>query len=142
MFVIQTSPPLTFADLREYSPFVNRFTKLSLGGSKGTDTCSQLYSEVGRRIRKQRTRLGMTQQELADAVNLTRPSIANIESGRQCFLVHTLFEIALTLEMNPHELLLPLRTKSTPSLSRVIESYNGVGHHWIREALGSSRTEG
>src|SRR5438046_750770 len=101
MFATQTSKALTSGDSRRYSFFVNPFTKLSSSGSEGASPYSRLYLEVGRRIRKQRMRRGLTQQELADAIKLTRPSVANIECGRQCFLVHTLFEIAQTLEMSP-----------------------------------------
>ncbi len=42
---------------------------------------------------------GMTQSELATAVGLTRTSITNIEKGRQKLLVHTLLDIALSLDV-------------------------------------------
>lgn len=38
---------------------------------------------IGARIRELRIERGMLQKELAEAVGLTRPSITNIEAGRQ-----------------------------------------------------------
>jgi len=41
------------------------------------------WAEIGRRIRDARVGAGLTQDELAGAVGLTRASIANVEAGRQ-----------------------------------------------------------
>jgi transcriptional regulator with XRE-family HTH domain len=38
---------------------------------------------VGERVRSLRTGRGLTQRELADRVRISRPSIANVEAGRQ-----------------------------------------------------------
>lgn len=47
-----------------------------------------IYHTLAERIKAARKNSGMTQQELADAVGLTRVSIANIESGRQRLMFH------------------------------------------------------
>jgi transcriptional regulator with XRE-family HTH domain len=49
------------------------------------------------RIRKKRLRQKMTQQELADAVGLSREHIAVIESGKSIPKVSTLLKIAEAL---------------------------------------------
>jgi len=56
------------------------------------------YVEVGERIRSARQEGGLTQDALAEAVNLTRTSIGNIESGRQRPLLHTVAAIARALK--------------------------------------------
>jgi len=47
----------------------------------------------------------MSQAGLAAAVGLTRTSISNVEKGRQKLLLHTFFEVAETLEVDPARLL-------------------------------------
>jgi DNA-binding XRE family transcriptional regulator len=39
--------------------------------------------EVGYRVREHRRRSGMNQQQLADLIGLSRPSISNVEAGNQ-----------------------------------------------------------
>lgn len=67
------------------------------------DNGKLLYQEVGSRIKHARG--PRKQQEIADAVGLSRTSITNIEQGRQKILLHTLFEIASALKVAPQELL-------------------------------------
>jgi transcriptional regulator with XRE-family HTH domain len=63
-----------------------------------------LYDELGKRIRKYREAKGWTQLELSMNVQLTRTSIANIESGRQRIQVHQLYKFAEVLGVPPFEL--------------------------------------
>jgi len=63
------------------------------------------YKQVGQNIRRARVALQKTQDELAIAVGLPRTSISNIEQGRQQILLHTLFEIARTLNAAPDDFL-------------------------------------
>lgn len=55
---------------------------------------NRLYSEIGRIIQAERAKKGLTQEELGSAIGLSRPSVTNLEKGRQGILIHTLFEIA------------------------------------------------
>lgn len=64
-----------------------------------------VYEAVGARIHELRKQRGMTQDQLASQVDLTRTSITNIEAGRQKILLHTLFELAAALGVEPLELL-------------------------------------
>lgn len=52
---------------------------------------------IGDRIRRARTAADITQADLAKAVGLSRPSIANAETGNQNLTVATLFAIAAKL---------------------------------------------
>lgn len=63
------------------------------------------YARLGRRIANLRKAAAMTQQELGDAVGLSRTSITNIEKGRQSLQVFTLQRIATHLRVSMHALL-------------------------------------
>ncbi len=67
-----------------------------------------LYLAVGKAIAVRRDELELTQQALADAVGLSRASLANIETGRQKILLHYLYRIAATLKVPRIEDLLPV----------------------------------
>lgn len=43
----------------------------------------QAWTELGERLRGSREYLGLSQGEVADQMNLSRPAITNIESGRR-----------------------------------------------------------
>jgi transcriptional regulator with XRE-family HTH domain len=55
------------------------------------------YQEFGRRVRAARDDAGLSQEELASRVGLSRGSIANIERGAQRVALHTFVEIAAAL---------------------------------------------
>lgn len=60
-----------------------------------------LYAEIGRLIRDRRLALGISQKGLANVLTISRPSLANIETGRQRVYIHHLFEIAKILHTAP-----------------------------------------
>jgi len=62
---------------------------------------ADFYINVGRNIRRAREDCGLTQEELAHVVSLTRTSITNIEAGRQKILLHVLSKIATALQVDP-----------------------------------------
>lgn len=64
-----------------------------------------IYSRIGRRIRRRRIELAMTQQHVAERIGLTRGSIANIEAGRQQMLLHTAKAFAKVLKTSEAALL-------------------------------------
>ncbi|MEP5231563.1 MAG: helix-turn-helix transcriptional regulator [Alloalcanivorax sp.] len=70
------------------------------------------YTDLGLRIAAARTGSSMTQTELAARVSISRPSIANIEQGRQALPVHKLIQIAEALNCDPGYLLSSSATKN------------------------------
>lgn len=66
---------------------------------------AKLYREIGARIRARRDGLNKTQAELAVDVGLSRPSLANIEGGRQNLQVHQLYLLSTSLRLNVQDLL-------------------------------------
>jgi transcriptional regulator with XRE-family HTH domain len=65
------------------------------------------YNVLGLRILEMRRMRGLTQDKLAASLNppSTRASIANIESGKQRVLAHTLIQLAQALQISVSELL-------------------------------------
>ncbi len=64
-----------------------------------------IYKNIGLNIRSARNTAGLTQEELANVVGLSRTSINNIEKARQKLLVHTLFDIAEACQTTPENLM-------------------------------------
>jgi DNA-binding XRE family transcriptional regulator len=75
----------------------------------------EYYREVGRLIRAARLRAELTQQDLADEVELSRTSITNIESGNQPVSLWLLNVIAATVGRDLVELL-PVSAGSSTGL--------------------------
>lgn len=59
---------------------------------------------TGKAIRDQRHRMGFTQQELADAIGMSRSYLACLEKGRNGIYVSWLLLIADVLEADPWDL--------------------------------------
>ena len=77
----------------------------SHGGHKIMNKPDVFYRKVGENIRAKRRDCGLSQEGLAKAIGLKRPSMSNIEKGRQNILLHTFCDIAETLDSNPSALL-------------------------------------
>lgn len=65
----------------------------------------QVYKIIGERIRTLRISLNLTQEDLADSLNMRRTSITNCEAGRQRFTIDTLYNIAGILGVSVFDLL-------------------------------------
>lgn len=68
----------------------------------------RIYRIFGSRLRELRDEKGVTQEQLAKRVDLSRTSITNIEKGRQRVMLHQLVELAEALESDVSDLM-PLR---------------------------------
>lgn len=73
------------------------------------------YQEIGENIRYFRQQVGMTQNELALKIGLSRPALVNIEQGRQEIRLHAAVLIAQSLQCPLMDLL-----ETTTKLKRVI----------------------
>lgn len=65
----------------------------------------RLYRVVGLRIRDEREKRGLRQEQLAEKVGVGRTSITHIERGDQRLLLHVLYRIADALDLNLGDLL-------------------------------------
>src|SRR5690242_8839848 len=66
--------------------------------------CEAPYVRFGEAVRAERLRAEITQQELADRMEYSRASIANIELGRQRVLLSDVFDFATALRVRPRKL--------------------------------------
>ncbi len=64
-----------------------------------------VHQMLGLRVQEYRCRMGLTQQQLADQIGLQRESIANMETGRQRFLLQVVERLADALGTSPLQLL-------------------------------------
>lgn len=97
-----------------------------------------LYKQVGALIASNR-RGKYTQTTLAQKLDMSRSSIANIERGEQTVQLHTLFKIAALLQVAPDDLLpdLPTIADSKGTL-RDVKMFNLIKSHQSPEHLGES----
>lgn len=64
-----------------------------------------VYRALGARIQMVREAIGMSQQELAKRTGYSRPSIVNMEAGRQRIALHQVESIAGALSSSPKHLM-------------------------------------
>jgi len=81
------------------------------------------YTEVGHRIQKLRNDKNLSQTALGLLLSptVTRASIANIETGKQRILAHTLVQLAGALE-TPLTDLVPLQKQTTQITADTLEA--------------------
>lgn len=98
-----------------------------------------LYAALGDKIRRARKSSGLTQQALASLISLTRVSVTNIEMGRQKLMLHTLFDIAGALKVEPCDLL-PLKPVITrEDWDELLKDRPHDEQRWIRSAVRSRK---
>ncbi len=83
---------------------------------------SEIYSRLGQLVRQHRERLGMSQEVLAGAIELSRASVANIETGRQRIPLHHLYKLARALKVEAGTLLPRATTEPRVPIDRPINS--------------------
>ena len=74
---------------------------------------------LGQRIRAQRIRLGMTQEELAEITFIPKPTISNYENDRIDIKSSVIAELAKALETDPNYLI--MGKKATESDNRFVD---------------------
>ena len=97
----------------------------------------EFYAQVGLCIRKARKKSKMTQEQLADAVELTRTSITNIERGRQRLPLHTLAAIATSLQVEITELLPEEQQPELETLRRALSGRPTSERQWVENVIRS-----
>jgi transcriptional regulator with XRE-family HTH domain len=82
------------------------------------------YVRLGRRVQDLRKQRRLTQEQLGARLvpQVTRASIANIESGKQRVLAHSLAQIAETLEVSITDLLREEPAPVEPEVRQTLEA--------------------
>lgn len=53
-----------------------------------------IYKIIGQRVREYRIARQLTQEDISEKLQMSRPSITNIESGKHRIQIHILYELA------------------------------------------------
>lgn len=77
------------------------------------------YYKIGQKIRKMRKAHGLSQEELAERVNISTTHMSHIETGNTKLSLPVLVDIAATLEVRTDDLLFDVPTLS---VSAVLEN--------------------
>lgn len=64
-----------------------------------------LYDILGQNVKRIRSRMKLTQEQLATRISLTRTSVVNIEQGKQHPPVHILLDLAKALDVEIQDLI-------------------------------------
>ena len=65
----------------------------------------KLAAKIAELIRKRRSTLGLSQEELGERAGLHRTYIGALERGERNLSVRTLYKVAAALDCAPHDLL-------------------------------------
>ena len=98
------------------------------------------YRQFGQLMRRARKDADLSQEEVADAIGLTRTSISNIENGRQKVLLHTYGKLLqiLKLELAP---LIPRTEQPQMGLDRLRSSDESGMKFFERAGINPAREE-
>lgn len=66
-----------------------------------------IYARIGKILLDHRKQMGMRQIDIASACGISRPSLANIEKGRQALSIDLLYRLAEVLRIEDVRTLLP-----------------------------------
>ena len=77
-----------------------------------------LAVEIGRRVRRQRVKLGITQEGLAERSGFHVTWISSVENGRRNLSVVSLVRLASALEVDPSRLVRGLGPEEPPTGNR------------------------
>ena len=106
----------------------------------------QLYREFGRALRARRKQAGLSQDDVAQRVGMSRTSITNIEQGRQHVSLHVLYDLAGAVGTTPGDLLPPneVLAKGNSELEKKLDSVtlHEEGKDWIRRLVAKTRQIG
>lgn len=96
----------------------------------------EFYALLGNRVRSFRQQKGLTQEQLGSRLTptMTRASVANIETGKQRVLTHTLIQLSGALDVSLDDL---TRAEPIPVSAEVSEQVNVV----LRKRLRLSQAQ-
>lgn len=98
---------------------------------------NQIYEQMGKLVRARRKKLDLTQDDLAQRVNLKRTSITNIEKGRQKIQLHTLFDLAAALEVDPVTLIPSLKAAEAETIRERVRGMRPDEREFVKSVLSS-----
>src|SRR3954464_11581366 len=94
------------------------------------------YNVFGSFVKSQRESRGLSQDDLAKLLDLSRVSVANIEGGRQRVLLHQAFQLAKALDISLEN----IQSESTKRrIDHRIDQVSAEGNSKLSTALAEAR---
>ncbi len=84
------------------------------------------YSALGERIRKARKQKNLTQEQLAEACDLSTAHIGHIERGTRALSIESLITISEVLNVSTDYLLLDVSNSADRKLSSILNAIDNV----------------
>ena len=84
------------------------------------------YTSMGARIRKARKTRNLTQEQLAEACDLSTAHIGHIERGTRALSIESLITISDVLDVSTDYLLLDISTSSDKKLSDILNAVDNT----------------
>ena len=101
------------------------------------------YSAIGKHIRAERKRLGLSQEELAEMVNISAVHMSHIETGNTKLSLPVFLDIAQVLEVSTDELLgesgYESSSKALSEIAAVLECCSAKEAKVIAEIVKSAK---
>ena len=101
------------------------------------------YCEIGQKIRKYRKAKGLSQEKLAELVNISTTHLSHIETGNTKLSLAVLVDISKVLEIQTDDLLSEKksgRTTALDELSSVLESCSTKQIRIINDTIKALKT--
>ena len=117
-------------------------------GKKEKMNISIKEETLGQRIRAQRIRLGMTQEELAEVTYIPKPTISNYENDRIDIKSSVIAELANALQTDPNYLILGEKAtkaddgfmnEAAELFSKITDPKMHRSGHWYKSLLFTFR---
>lgn len=84
------------------------------------------YSSLGERIRKARKQKNLTQEQLAEACDLSTAHIGHIERGTRALSIESLITISKVLDVSTDYLLLDVSNSTDRNLSGILNAIDNA----------------
>lgn len=78
-------------------------------------------TEMGRRIQLRRKQQGLTQEQLADRMNVSIQMISNLEHGNKAIRIDNLINLSQILDVSTDYILTGQRCRNRKTLSRLLK---------------------
>jgi transcriptional regulator with XRE-family HTH domain len=101
----------------------------------------RFHNQLGRIIRTRREQLGLTQDQIAEALSLSRTSIVNIEKGRQRVIAYQLVRLATALRCEVVDLLPPTVAPREDELRQLLLGQRPSVVDWVTSQVSGAREE-
>lgn len=98
------------------------------------------YYEIGQKIRKYRKEKGLSQEQLAEAANISVTHMSHIETGNTKLSLPVLVDIAETLQANTDDLLFSRKIPDSEAATNLIKLLSDCNTQQIKLIFDVAKT--